>query len=85
MKSIFARVRLPLNADGTHHKIDCYTSQGQVAQTLAGLDAGVKSVSFSPDGQVLASSDFLDQVIPFWILDFRFWILDCEKVIDSAF
>ncbi|MEH1831255.1 MAG: IS1 family transposase [Nostoc sp.] len=31
-------------------------------QTLAGLDAGVKSLSFNPDGQVLASSDSVSKI-----------------------
>jgi WD40 repeat protein len=49
--------------------VKLWNLKGEVLQTLAGLDAGVKSLSFSPDGLVLASSDSLGKVT-FWNLDF---------------
>ncbi|MEC4885202.1 MAG: hypothetical protein SAL70_28360 [Scytonema sp. PMC 1070.18] len=45
-----------------------WTQYGEILQTLGGHHTGVKSVSFSPDGRVLASSDSLGNVI-FWRLD----------------
>jgi WD40 repeat protein len=49
--------------------VKLWNRKGDVLQTLGGHSASVKSLSFSPDGRVLASSDSLGNVI-LWNLDF---------------
>ncbi|MEH2318416.1 WD40 repeat domain-containing protein [Nostoc sp.] len=49
--------------------VKLWKHKGEVLQTLIGLDAGVKSLSFNPNGQVLASSDSVGKVT-LWNLEF---------------